>query len=195
MFTANDLPDTISLFPLPGALMLPRANLPLHIFEPRYLAMFEDALKTPHRLIGMIQPVEVPGRSEKGLHDIGCAGRVTAFSETEDGRYMITLTGISRFRIVTEESGFTPYRRARVKWTGFEADLGKAETDPDFERDGFFDLLGRYFNEMGLSTDWEWRSTSWSGRPPMRTAARRRPGSRSWSSTYALSSRCCCSSW
>jgi len=155
MLTANDLPDTISLFPLPGALMLPRANLPLHIFEPRYLAMFEDALKTPHRLIGMIQPVEVPRRSEKGLHDIGCAGRVTAFSETEDGRYMITLTGISRFRIVTEESGFTPYRRARVTWTGFEADLGKAETDPDFERDGFFDLLGRYFNEMGLSTDWE----------------------------------------
>ncbi len=155
MLTANDLPDTISLFPLPGALMLPRANLPLHIFEPRYLAMFEDALKTPHRLIGMIQPVEVPGRSEKGLHDIGCAGRVTAFSETEDGRYMITLTGISRFRLVTEESGFTPYRRARVKWTGFESDLGKAETDPDFERDGFFDLLGRYFNEMGLSTDWE----------------------------------------
>ena len=154
MLKSADLPDVISLFPLPGALLLPRGRLPLHLFEPRYLQMLEDALKTPERLIGMIQPNTAQGR-EDGLHSIGCAGRVTQFSETEDGRYMITLTGISRFRIVTEESGFTPYRRARVKWTGFEADLGKAETDPDFERDGFFDLLGRYFNEMGLSTDWE----------------------------------------
>lgn len=155
MLTANDLPDTVPLFPLPGALMLPRANLPLHIFEPRYLAMFEDALKTPHRLIGMIQPVEMPGSGKKGLHDIGCAGRVTAFSETEDGRYMLTLTGISRFRMIREIAGFSPYRRAQVTWSGFDADLGRAETDPGFDRDGFFDLLGRYFREMGLSTDWE----------------------------------------
>jgi uncharacterized protein len=155
MLTANDLPDTVPLFPLPGALMLPRANLPLHIFEPRYLAMFEDALKTPHRLIGMIQPVEMPGSGKKGLHDIGCAGRVTAFSETEDGRYMLTLTGISRFRMIREIAGFSPYRRAQVTWSGFDADLGRAETDPGFDRDGFFDLLGRYFSEMGLSTDWE----------------------------------------
>ena len=93
-----DLPDLIAVFPLPGALLLPRARLPLHIFEPRYLQMFEDALKTPERLIGMVQPNPLPGR-EAALHAIGCAGRVTQFSETEDGRYLVTLSGISRFRV------------------------------------------------------------------------------------------------
>ena len=95
---AKDLPDTIALFPLPGALLLPRARLPLHIFEPRYLAMLDDCLKTPSRLIGMIQPRETPD-GEQRLSAIGCAGRITNFSETEDGRYMITLTGVSRFRL------------------------------------------------------------------------------------------------
>ena len=79
MISVADLPETIAVFPLPGALLLPRARLPLHIFEPRYLAMLDDALKTPHRLIGMVQPREVPGSEEKRLHSIGCAGRVTQF--------------------------------------------------------------------------------------------------------------------
>ena len=91
-FSLADLPDTIPIFPLPGALLLPRARLPLNIFEPRYLAMLEDALKTPHRLVGMVQPVSVPEGESKGrLHRIGCAGRVTALQETEDGRYLVTL--------------------------------------------------------------------------------------------------------
>lgn len=107
MISVADLPETIAVFPLPGALLLPRARLPLHIFEPRYLAMLDDALKTPHRLIGMVQPREVPGSEEKRLHSIGCAGRVTQFSETEDGRYLITLSGMSRFRI-REEVGASP---------------------------------------------------------------------------------------
>ncbi|MDH3262648.1 MAG: LON peptidase substrate-binding domain-containing protein, partial [Paracoccaceae bacterium] len=107
MLKAADLPQTIPVFPLPGALLLPRARLPLHIFEPRYLAMLDDTMKTSHRLIGMIQPRDGP-RAEM-LHAIGCAGRLTAFSETEDGRYMITLSGISRFRVVQEITGFTPY--------------------------------------------------------------------------------------
>ncbi|MFN4129655.1 MAG: LON peptidase substrate-binding domain-containing protein, partial [Paracoccaceae bacterium] len=105
MITASELPETIPLFPLPGALMLPRARLPLHIFEPRYLAMIEDCLKTKARLIGLIQPRETPG-GEKRLHSIGCAGRLTGFSETEDGRYMVTLSGMSRFRIREEVQGF-----------------------------------------------------------------------------------------
>ncbi|MDG4650580.1 LON peptidase substrate-binding domain-containing protein [Roseibacterium sp. SDUM158017] len=155
MMTAADLPGTIPVFPLPGALLLPRARLPLHIFEPRYLAMLDDALKTPHRLIGMVQSREVPGSDERRLHSIGCAGRVTQFSETEDGRYMITLTGISRFRIAEEVSGFTPYRRCDVKWDGFSRDLGPTEHDPEFDREPFLDLLGRYFEAMSLSTDWE----------------------------------------
>lgn len=149
-----DLPDIIPIFPLPGALMLPRARLPLHIFEPRYLSMLEDTMKTPARLIGMIQPREVPGSAEKRLHSIGCAGRLTAFSETEDGRYMITLTGVSRFRLIEEVEGFTPYRRARIDWTAFSRDTGPAESDPAMDRGALMALLGRYFRRHKLSTDW-----------------------------------------
>ena len=155
MFSDADLPDTIPVFPLPGALLLPRARLPLHIFEPRYLAMLDDCLKTQDRLIGMVQPREVPEGAERRLHTIGCAGRLTAFSETEDGRYMITLSGISRYRIKREVTGFSPYIRAEVEWAGFERDLGNMETDKGFDRDIFLDLLGRYFDARSLSTDWE----------------------------------------
>ncbi|WPY93856.1 LON peptidase substrate-binding domain-containing protein [Limimaricola variabilis] len=154
MITAADLPETIPVFPLPGALLLPRARLPLHIFEPRYLAMIEDVMKTPERLIGMIQPYDIPS-GETRLHAIGCAGRLTAFSETEDGRYMVTLSGISRFRVTREVDGFTPYRRCEVNWTGFERDRGAVETDPGLEREAFLPLLGRFFDERGLSTDWD----------------------------------------
>lgn len=151
-----DLPDTIPVFPLPGALLLPRARLPLHIFEPRYLAMLDDTLKTGHRLIGMVQPREVPGSDEKRLHSIGCAGRVTQFSETEDGRYMITLAGMSRFRVREEiAGGFAPYRRCDVSWDGFSADLGPIEHDTTFNREAFLDVLDRYFHAMELSTDWD----------------------------------------
>lgn len=154
MIKPGDLPDTIPLFPLTGALLLPRARLPLHIFEPRYLQMLEDCMKTPTRLIGMIQPRKGP-QGEARLNAIGCAGRLTGFSETEDGRYMITLSGISRFRLLREVAGFTPYIRAEVGWSDFSRDLGRAETDPGFDRDGFLDLLGRYFAAQGLDTDWE----------------------------------------
>lgn len=151
----TDLPGTIPIFPLPGALLLPRSRLPLHIFEPRYLAMLDDALKSDHRLIGMIQPRVVPGSEEERLHVIGCAGRVTAFSETEDGRYLVTLSGMSRFRTLGEEDGFQPYRRMSVEWRGFTDDLGNEEHDADFDRDRFLHLLARYFDEQELSTDWD----------------------------------------
>ncbi|WP_373636842.1 LON peptidase substrate-binding domain-containing protein [Yoonia sp. BS5-3] len=154
MITSKDLPDIIPVFPLPGALLLPRSRLPLHLFEPRYLAMLDDVLKTPSRLIGMVQPYEAPG-SEKKLHTIGCAGKLTAFSETEDGRYMITLSGASRFRIVEEVDGFTPYRRCKVNWQGFDRDLGPAEKDHGFDRTRFMEALGRYLKDQGLATDWE----------------------------------------
>ena len=151
-----DLPDIIPVFPLPGALLLPRSRLPLHLFEPRYLAMLEDALKTPGRLIGMIQPNRVPGRNcGTGLHTIGCVGRVTQFSETEDGRYMITLTGLSRYRVIEEIEGFTPYRRVKVSWSGFERDMGPADCDPGFDRTLFLNLLARYFQARELQTDWD----------------------------------------
>ena len=153
MYSTADLPSTIPVFPLPGALLLPRARLPLHIFEPRYLAMLDDVLKTPHRLIGMIQPCGGP-KGQSGLYSIGCAGRVTAFSETEDGRYMITLTGISRFRVTDEIEGFAPYQKCSVIWQGFERDLGGNEHDPGLDRKRFLDLLQRYFTAEDLKTDW-----------------------------------------
>jgi Lon protease-like protein len=155
MMTSADLPDTIPVFPLPGALLLPRARLPLHIFEPRYLAMIEDTMKTQHRLIGMIQPYEGPDDSKKRLHHIGCAGRLSAFSETEDGRYMITLNGISRFRVLKEIEGFPPYRRCEVSWDGFARDLGPTEKDPGLNRERFLELLGRFFDDQSLKTDWD----------------------------------------
>ncbi len=154
MTKTPDLPETIPLFPLPGALLLPRSRLPLHLFEPRYLMMFDDALKTPERLIGMIQPRQTPEGDDHALHSIGCVGRITQFSETDDNRYMITLTGISRFRILDEVEGFPPYRRANVSWQGFERDLGPKDVDPGFDRPAFMQLLDRYFSDSELKTDW-----------------------------------------
>lgn len=153
MMKPIDLPDQIPLFPLPGALLLPRGRLPLHIFEPRYLQMIEDCLKTEGRLIGMIQPCKARDGTE-GLSRIGCAGRLTGFSETEDGRYMVTLSGVSRFRLLGEVDGFCPYRRGRVRWDDFARDLSHAEEDPGFDRDAFLGLLARFFHSQGLDTDW-----------------------------------------
>ncbi|WP_112320571.1 LON peptidase substrate-binding domain-containing protein [Oceanibium sediminis] len=157
-FAITDLPERLPVFPLPGALLLPRARLPLNIFEPRYLAMLDDTMKTEHRLIGMIQPIVMPeGRSSEAakLHHIGCAGRLTAFQETEDGRYMITLTGVSRFRIRGTQDGFTPYLRADVDWSSFQRDLGRRELDADFDRPAFLDVLKRYFETAQLASDWD----------------------------------------
>lgn len=151
MITAADLPDTLPIFPLAGALLLPRARLPLHIFEPRYLAMFDDALKTTGRMIGMIQTM---GDGDR-MHAIGCAGRITSFTETEDGRYMVTLTGVSRFRLDELQEGFSPYLRATINWREFHRDLGQAERDPDMDREQFLDLLSRYFAVEELQSDWD----------------------------------------
>lgn len=154
MTRISDLPDVIAVFPLPGALLLPRSRLPLHIFEPRYLQMLDDCLKTETRLIGMIQPSAGPDGTT-GLHRIGCAGRVTQFSETEDGRYMITLSGVSRFRIAQEVDGFQPYRRVQARWEGFERDRAGPEHDKAFDRESFMALLDRYFHARDLSADWQ----------------------------------------
>jgi Lon protease-like protein len=117
--------------------------------------MLDDALKTPERLVGMVQPNEVAGRGGIGLQTIGCAGRITQFSETEDNRYMVTLSGISRFRVVSEVDGFTPYRRCEVNWSSFGDDQLESDEDLQFDRPRFLDLLGRYFDAQSLSADWE----------------------------------------
>ncbi|MEL7153106.1 MAG: LON peptidase substrate-binding domain-containing protein [Pseudomonadota bacterium] len=153
-FSAADLPDSIPVFPLPGALVLPRGRLPLNIFEPRYLAMVDDALKTENRLIGMVQPYEGDEQPSR-LHSIGCAGRITSLSETEDGRYLIVLTGVTRFRVVEELDGFMPYRRVSPGWGDFEADLKGPEEVDGWDRDTFLTLLKKYFDIANLSSDWE----------------------------------------
>jgi Lon protease-like protein len=153
-----DLPDTIAIFPLPGAILLPRSRLPLHIFEPRYLAMVEDCLKSDHRMIGMIQPRTSQGKTGQGgaapLSSVGCAGRISSFSETDDGRYMVTLAGISRFRVEGEVTGFVPYRRCKADWAGFSDDLRAEDTRADFRRDDFMDKLARYLKQRNLGVDW-----------------------------------------
>ena len=154
-YSEAELPGVIPLFPLPGALLLPRSRLPLNIFEPRYLALLDDCLKSDHRLIGMVQPREAPPKGPSVLHDIGCAGRLIAFSESEDGRYLITLAGISRFRIEAEVEGFTPYRRAKAGWSEFARDLSAPEEDPGLDRDKFLAILKDYFNLAQLSSDWD----------------------------------------
>ncbi len=148
-----DLPDTIAVFPLPGAILLPRSRLPLHIFEPRYLAMVEDCLKTDHRMIGMIQPRAGQGGAAV-LSAVGCAGRISSFSETDDGRYMITLAGISRFRVAAEVAGFVPYRRCTVDWSDFVDDLRPEDGKADFARDDFMEKLARYLKQRNLGVDW-----------------------------------------
>ena len=153
-FALADLPEVIPVFPLPGALLLPRARLPLNIFEPRYLAMLDDSLRSDHRLIGMVQPYEGRGPQPK-LHSIGCAGRVTSLSETEDGRYLIALTGTCRFRITAELDGFTPYRRVSVDWASFADDLGPTENTPEFCRKEFLKTLRAYFDAVKLASDWD----------------------------------------
>lgn len=154
MSNVIDLPSTIPVFPLPGALLLPRARLPLFIFEPRYLVMLDDVLKTSHRLLGMVQPCD--GEQSGGaLNKVGCAGRLTAFSELEDGRYMITLLGVSRFDIVEEEQGFTPYRKCTVDWTPYECDTGGAETDRSLDRERLLNLTERYFEAQNQLPDIE----------------------------------------
>lgn len=152
-FGPADLPDVIPVFPLPEALLLPRGRLPLNIFEPRYLAMFEDALKTSHRFIGMVQPKDAA--PQPALRGIGCAGRIVSFSETEDGRYLIVLAGVSRFTVAEEVEGFTPYRRVKPDWSPWRRDLREKEIDEGFDRPGFLNLLRKYFEASGLSTDWD----------------------------------------
>lgn len=156
MFRPADLPETIPVFPLPGALLFPRARLPLNIFEPRYLSMLEDTLKSGHRIIGMVQPLPNEGTPDAPkLHNVGCAGRIKSFAEMDDGRYRISLNGISRFEISEVEDGFTPYLKARVNWDPYAADLGREEHDPSFKRDQFFNLLNGFFKIAGMESDWE----------------------------------------
>lgn len=148
------LPDRLSVFPLSGALLLPRCRLPLNIFEPRYLQMIEDALGA-HRLIGMVQPVDASFEvSTPPLFETGCAGRITSFSETDDGRILIILTGVSRFRVADELDVEAPYRRVVPDWQPFRQDLVEP-ADGVIDRDRLYASLRVYFEARDLDTNWE----------------------------------------
>lgn len=150
---ASDLPGVIPVFPLPGVLLLPGAELPLNIFEPRYLNMIDDAMGG-RRLIGMIQSFGGDG-PKTALAPIGCAGRITGYSETGDGRYLITLTGVCRFKVLGEVPALTPYRQVSPDFSAFEADLAAIPEAVRADRKAFLEALRVYLMRRGLSLDWE----------------------------------------
>ncbi|MEM9838956.1 MAG: LON peptidase substrate-binding domain-containing protein [Pseudomonadota bacterium] len=147
------LPGDIPIFPLRSAILLPRAILPLNIFEPRYLAMTEAALGNG-RLIGMVRPRHEDDVNPT-LYDVGCAGRITSFTETGDGRFLLTLTGVSRFRIVNEGLTDGGFRLAEVDWSGFTADVHLEPEENEHLRDRVIELLMRYLDNVGLKADWD----------------------------------------
>lgn len=149
--TIRDLPDVLPVFPLSGVLLLPNGELPLNIFEPRYVAMIEQALTTPHRLIGMVQPQN----DENGaLYQTGCAGRITSFTETPDKRYLVTLSGITRFRIQHELPQHSGYRRVTPDYSGHYADLSECP-GARVDKTRLCTLLKTYFKAEGLSCKWQ----------------------------------------
>jgi uncharacterized protein len=150
----DEMPSSLPLFPLPGALLLPRGQLPLNIFEPRYLAMVDDALKT-HRMFGMIQPDPEGGEERPPLFKVGCAGRITQFAESGDGRYIITLTGVSRFTMLEEIPATTPYRQGRVDFEPFAADFKARDGEEQVDRDGVLKALRDFAEENQLQIDWD----------------------------------------
>ena len=149
----SDLPDVIPIFPLAGALLLPRWSLPLNIFEPRYLNMVDDAM-AGHRLIGMIQPT-AQGGNPPDIADVGCVGRITAYSETDDGRYLISLTGICRFAVGRELDVMTPYRQVRAQWTPYADDLSSANPSELPNRERLKASLQRYVANSRMEVDWQ----------------------------------------
>jgi hypothetical protein len=152
----EDLPAEIAIFPLPGALLLPQGRLPLNIFEPRYLAMTEDALANG-RMFGMVQPVPDAGRGKSGppTYRIGCLGRLSSFSETDDGRLLITLTGVCRFRIAEELEMHRGYRRVRADYAGFEADLDLDAGAASFDRAALLGALRPFFRARSIEANWD----------------------------------------
>ncbi len=153
----GDLADVIPVFPLAGALLLPRGQMPLNIFEPRYLAMVDDAMRSGHRLIGMIQPdVAHPGPEDRPrLYRVGCVGRITQLAETGDGRYLMQLTGVARYRIEEELKVATPYRQCRVTYAPFADDFTARKGEDEVDRKSLLHALSAFLKANNLKADWE----------------------------------------
>ena len=153
----EDLPNVIAVFPLPGALLLPRGQMPLNIFEPRYLAMIDDAFRSGTRVIGMIQPDPAhPGQDENKpqLFHIGCVGRISQLAESGDGRYLIQLTGVARFRIEEELALGTPYRQCRVSYQPFIDDFTARKGEDEVDRKAVLRTLADFLKANNLKADW-----------------------------------------
>jgi Lon protease-like protein len=155
-FEPSDLPETLPVFPLQGALLLPGGRLPLNIFEPRYLAMIEDALGGL-RLIGMIQPrvkEQITADDSPDIYGAGCVGRLTSFTETDDGRYLITLNGLCRFTVVEELPDIRGYRRVKADYAPWLDDFNADPAD-GVDRDQLLMTLKRYLEGQSLQADWK----------------------------------------
>lgn len=149
-----DLPEVIPVFPLGGALLLPRGDLPLNIFEPRYLAMVDAALAGP-RMIGMVQPGSDKSGSASALAKVGCLGRITQFAEMSDGRYHLVLTGVCRFGVAEEPEVATPYRQCRTDYQDYGADLAADLAEDQVNRAGVIGALRQFAEAHSLQVDWE----------------------------------------
>jgi uncharacterized protein len=153
-----DLPEIIPVFPLPGALLLPRGQMPLNIFEPRYLAMVDDSFRDGHRLIGMIQPdvAHSPKNSDKpALFRVGCVGRITQLAESGDGRYILELTGVARFKIVEELEVLTAYRQCKVDFFTYVDDFTARMGEDEVDREALLAVLADFLKANNLKVDWE----------------------------------------
>ncbi len=151
----HDLPAIIPVFPLAGALLLPRGQMPLNIFEPRYVAMVDHALAGA-RLVGMIQPQDAEGEgAPPRLYGTGCAGRITQLAETGDGRYLLSLTGVARFRVAEEVEAGTPFRQCRADWTTFASDLRPRAGENAVDREAVLAALRTFTEATGTAMDWD----------------------------------------
>ena len=154
----DELPESIPLFPLNKVLLLPRAKLPLNLFENRYLHMFDHALQNG-RYIGMIQPSEEPKKNGEmkppSLYNVGCAGFLTAFSQTNDNRYEIILEGVCRFKIKKELEIMNGFRRANVQWSKFKSDFKIEKLNSNEKREEFLKILRPFLEKMSMNVDWD----------------------------------------
>ncbi|MEM8663569.1 MAG: LON peptidase substrate-binding domain-containing protein [Pseudomonadota bacterium] len=154
----NDIPDSVPVFPLSGALLLPRSHLPLNIFEPRYIAMIDDALAT-HRVIGMVQPrfdiKTCEDEEAPPLCAVGALGRIVSFQEAGDGRYLIQLGGICRFSIIEEVDDGEPFRRCRITAERFAADLTQHNEEAEVDRAALIEAFQNYLDANDLEADWK----------------------------------------
>jgi uncharacterized protein len=152
-----DLPEVIPVFPLPGALLLPRGQMPLNIFEQRYLAMVDDTFRDGHRLIGMIQPdiTHSHSKDRPTLFHVGCVGRITQLAETGDGRYILELTGVSRFKVIEEMAVLTAYRQCKVDYFPFIDDFTARKGEEAVDREALLVALTDFLKANDLKVDWE----------------------------------------